>query len=143
MTRGTNASKTLAAVVFTCMLALGWFSYSPALSGSFTLDDVSNLAELESVDDNVSAIRFMFSGIAGPLGRPLALASFLPLRCALRLGRVPRRLLGNYQFGILSLRQSQSCIDVIASDTPFRSVLQKRGVESTFKNSQDAEVVSM
>ena len=78
MTRGTNASKTLAAVVFTCMLALGWFSYSPALSGSFTLDDVSNLAELESVDDNVSAIRFMFSGIAGPLGRPLALASFLP-----------------------------------------------------------------
>lgn len=60
------------------VVGLGWFAYKPALSGSFLLDDESNLAELQNVEDVRSAMRFVFSGSAGPVGRPLALASFVP-----------------------------------------------------------------
>lgn len=67
-------------------LALAWFAYAPALGAAFGLDDVANLGELASVDDRHSALRFVFSGNAGPLGRPIALASFLPQADALADG---------------------------------------------------------
>ena len=60
------------------LLAVGWLVYRPALGGTFLLDDHSNLAGLASVTELRSALHFVLSGDAGPLGRPLALASFLP-----------------------------------------------------------------
>ena len=61
---------------FGAVLAFAWFCYQPAISGAFQLDDYVNLGGLAEVEDTASAIEFMFSGIAGPTGRPLALASF-------------------------------------------------------------------
>lgn len=60
------------------LLAGGWFAYAPAMSGAFLLDDFSNLDGLRLVDDALSAVRFIFTGDAGPLGRPVALATFVP-----------------------------------------------------------------
>lgn len=63
-------------VGFAAVLAFAWFCYSPALSGAFQLDDYVNLGGLANVTDARSAFDYIFSGIAGPTGRPLALASF-------------------------------------------------------------------
>jgi hypothetical protein len=60
------------------LLAIGWFVYRPALSGTFLLDDLPNLSDLASVTDTASAVYFALAGTSGPLGRPIALASFLP-----------------------------------------------------------------
>jgi hypothetical protein len=61
---------------FCVVLAFAWFCYQPAISGAFQLDDEFNLGGLANVDDARSAFDFTFSGISGPTGRPLALASF-------------------------------------------------------------------
>ncbi len=61
---------------FCAVLAFAWFCYQPAVSGAFQFDDKFNLGGLEKVDDARSAFDFVFSGMAGPIGRPLALASF-------------------------------------------------------------------
>ena len=66
----------LVLIGFCAVLALAWFCYQPAISGAFQFDDYFNLGGLENVEDARSAIDFTFSGIAGPTGRPLALASF-------------------------------------------------------------------
>ena len=66
------------AVALAIILAIGWLTYQPALSGTFLLDDVSNLGDLRTVTDFKSATNFVLSGTAGPLGRPLALATFVP-----------------------------------------------------------------
>lgn len=60
------------------VLVIGWFAYRPALSGTFLLDDYGNLDGLRTVTDARSAIHFVLGGDSGPLGRPLALASFVP-----------------------------------------------------------------
>lgn len=60
------------------VLLLGWFIYQPASNGVYLLDDRSNLAGLESVHDAQTALQFAVSGKAGPVGRPLSLATFLP-----------------------------------------------------------------
>lgn len=60
------------------LLIVSWFVYSPGTSGGFLLDDMPNLEQLQSVDDTASAVQFVFSGTAGPIGRPIALATFLP-----------------------------------------------------------------
>jgi len=60
------------------VLLLGWFIYQPASNGVYLLDDRSNLAGLESVRDAQTALQFVVSGKAGPVGRPLSLATFLP-----------------------------------------------------------------
>jgi hypothetical protein len=60
------------------VLAIAWFAYRPALSGTFLLDDIPNLSGLASIDDAGSALQFVLGGTAGHLGRPLALASFVP-----------------------------------------------------------------
>jgi hypothetical protein len=70
--------QVFAAALFGLIAGMGWFAYAPALGGAFLLDDLSNLGGLRSVDDAISALTFVFSGSAGPLGRPLALATFLP-----------------------------------------------------------------
>jgi hypothetical protein len=60
------------------ILATAWFAYRPALSGTFLLDDFENLGGLEVVRDPDSAIDFVLSGIGGPTGRPIAMATFVP-----------------------------------------------------------------
>ncbi len=66
------------ALAIMALLAVGWFIYQPALSGTFLLDDASNLGDLGTVTDFESAMNFALSGSGGPLGRPLALATFAP-----------------------------------------------------------------
>ena len=68
----------LATALLLAVLVLTWFAYSPGLSGSIQFDDRHNLEALARVDDTPSALRFISSGHAGPLGRPIALASFVP-----------------------------------------------------------------
>lgn len=65
-------------VLFLLMaLAITAWAYSPGLGGDFHFDDRRNLAGLAEVEDARSALEFVVSGGAGPLGRPIALASFL------------------------------------------------------------------
>jgi hypothetical protein len=61
---------------FCLVLLLAWCSYRPALSGAFQLDDIGNLGGLARIEDTASAMDFVISGAAGPLGRPLALLTF-------------------------------------------------------------------
>ena len=60
------------------VLLIGWFIYQPASNSVYLLDDRPNLSGLASVHDAESALQFVVSGGAGPLGRPLSLATFLP-----------------------------------------------------------------
>jgi hypothetical protein len=77
------------ALALIALLAIGWFVYQPALTGTFLLDDHANLSGLKSVTDARSAMYFVFTGDSGPLGRPLALASFLPQAPAWGLDATP------------------------------------------------------
>ena len=71
------------------LFAAGWFIYRPALGGTFLLDDHANLAGLRTVTDLPSALNFVLTGSSGPLGRPIALASFLPQASAWGHDAVP------------------------------------------------------
>jgi len=74
-----KASRTAIAIIV--LLSVTYFVYEPGLSGPFILDDIpnlSNLANYDALDAGWDRTRlFVFSGDAGPLGRPLSLASFL------------------------------------------------------------------
>lgn len=62
------------------LLSLAVMIYWPGLQGGFLFDDFPNLQELGSyggVVDFETFKNFVFHGVASPLGRPLALASFL------------------------------------------------------------------
>jgi hypothetical protein len=73
----TITRRGLASALVLCLVVgLGFLVYAPALGGAFLLDDVSNLGGLAKVDGLRSALLFIFSGDAGPLGRPIALATF-------------------------------------------------------------------
>lgn len=61
----------LAAAVFLFIL------YASGLNGIFFIDDAPNLDGLLAVHDFAGAMQFITTGASGPLGRPLALASFL------------------------------------------------------------------
>lgn len=70
---GTHTAQGL---ILLLILAAVTALYWPALSGSLQFDDQQNLGGLSTVVDMDSTLTFIFSGLAGPLGRPLALASF-------------------------------------------------------------------
>lgn len=73
----TITRRGAASVFALCLIAaLGFAAYAPALGGAFLLDDVSNLGGLAKIEDLHSALLFIFSGDAGPLGRTIALATF-------------------------------------------------------------------
>jgi tetratricopeptide (TPR) repeat protein len=76
MTAGRQ--RLLASLLLGLIVTCGWFVYAPAVGGAFLLDDISNLSGLRIVEDRLSALIFIFSGDAGPVGRPLALATFVP-----------------------------------------------------------------
>ena len=58
------------------MIFAGW-AYSLAFSGTWYYDDSPNLAGLEQVDDWLTGLNFTTSGIAGPTGRAVSLATFV------------------------------------------------------------------
>lgn len=60
-----------------CLTAT-WFIYEQGVTGSLFYDDRSNLDSLKDIKTYQDAWRFVFEGTAGPLGRPIAQASFLP-----------------------------------------------------------------
>ena len=51
--------------------------YLPGIGGTFYYDDFAALAPLEQIETPEDAIRFITGGTAGPLGRPIALFTFL------------------------------------------------------------------
>lgn len=62
------------------MMGACWLAYAPGLRGGFLFDDFPNLSYMGSyggVSDWATFKSFVFGGIAGPLGRPISLASFL------------------------------------------------------------------
>jgi tetratricopeptide (TPR) repeat protein len=68
------------ALIFFLALAVIWFAYTPGLSGTFLFDDFVNLPALGDfgpVDNWKTFFRYITSGNADPLGRPMALLSFL------------------------------------------------------------------
>lgn len=65
-----------ALIGFAFALLLAWTCYRPALNGAYQLDDTSNLGGLSRVSDFDTALDFTVSGRAGPLGRPISLATF-------------------------------------------------------------------
>lgn len=66
----SNPLTLLIAIVATA------FAYRPGVGGSLHFDDPHNLGGLARISDLSSALDFVLTGEAGPLGRPLALASF-------------------------------------------------------------------
>ena len=66
-----------AAAILLVAILTGWFAYSPGITGSIQFDDLGSLGELAFVEDFSSALTYVLSGTAGPLGRPLARATFL------------------------------------------------------------------
>ncbi len=65
---------------FWAILGICLLAYWPGLQGGFLFDDFPNLSkigDLGGVHDWATFEAFVFHGAAGPLGRPVALASFL------------------------------------------------------------------
>ncbi|HZD51555.1 MAG TPA: hypothetical protein VE175_00780, partial [Woeseiaceae bacterium] len=85
----SRSTLLIAALAWSAALAMGWATYMPGMSGVFLLDDVPNLSGLAGVEGVASAVNFILSGEAGPLGRPLALATFVPQADAWEHSAVP------------------------------------------------------
>ena len=71
-------SQTFAIMILVVGLTAAWFAYAPGLGGTTMFDDQSNLSRLKNIQDAEGALGFIVAGTAGPLGRPIALASFVP-----------------------------------------------------------------
>jgi hypothetical protein len=66
--------------VWTLVLLAAWVAYAPGLAGGFVFDDFINLpalGETGPVLDAATFWRYITSGTADPVGRPIALLSFL------------------------------------------------------------------
>lgn len=72
-----NSSCAKVSGGFALLVLIVYFLYYPGLSGTFYYDDFRPLSGLASVVDLDSALYFISSEISGPLGRPLAMLSFL------------------------------------------------------------------
>ena len=70
-----NPDIKYAMIGFLLLVGLTVVIYFPALSSAFQLDDVNNLGGLAAVREN-GILYFIFSGAAGPSGRPLSLFTF-------------------------------------------------------------------
>ncbi len=73
-----NKNWLLPAVMSVLAMTAIFAAYSPGLTGALYYDDYGNLEGLASVHNIEDAWHFARNGVAGPLGRPLAYASFLP-----------------------------------------------------------------
>ena len=72
----SSRSHRIAVAVFLLALVTTWLAYAPGIRGSLHFDDHHNLGGLADVQDQASAMKFVTTGESGPLGRPVALASF-------------------------------------------------------------------
>lgn len=75
-----NSPRLLPWLGLLALLSIAWFVYAPGLSGGFLFDDFVNLDALGNsgpVDNWRTFWRYVTSGTADPIGRPLALLSFL------------------------------------------------------------------
>lgn len=77
MQMAKNPIASLPGFVFWVLLGITWALYVPGQTGTFHFDDEINLRGLALVEDTGSALVFIAGGEAGPLGRPVSLASFL------------------------------------------------------------------
>jgi hypothetical protein len=68
----------IAVVMLAAAIAIATVAYWPGTSGGMFFDDESSLGGLAELGSGGSTVEFVVSGAAGPLGRPLALASFVP-----------------------------------------------------------------
>jgi hypothetical protein len=74
------AHPAFASTILLAVLTLAWWVYSPGLTGGFVFDDFGNLPSLGDygrVDNWEAFAYYITSGTADPVGRPLALLSFL------------------------------------------------------------------
>ena len=69
-----NAFVSFGAVFL--LTAIVWILFIPALPGIIQFDDLGNLSDLNTITDFDSAWAWINQGRAGPLGRPIALATF-------------------------------------------------------------------
>lgn len=69
--------RRLAPILLLAALLLTGWAYLPGLGGGYQFDDQPSLEGLSQVTDARSAAEYALSGNAGPLGRPIAMASFL------------------------------------------------------------------
>jgi tetratricopeptide (TPR) repeat protein len=65
-----------AALALVAILGVGWI-YAQAQGLMWGFDDYNNLKELANVSSYHGLVNFVFEGIAGPLGRPLSLLTFV------------------------------------------------------------------
>lgn len=63
-------------IALTGLLLVAWLAFSPGFNSAQQFDDQPNLGSLGQVTSGLEALAFVFEGKAGPLGRPVALASF-------------------------------------------------------------------
>jgi protein O-mannosyl-transferase len=80
MALGKPPSSSTIGIALLALLATGWLAYSPGLSGGFLFDDLINLNALGirgPIDNWPAFLRYISSGTADPIGRPLTLLSFL------------------------------------------------------------------
>lgn len=66
----------LVGIFFYLALFITYITYSEGLTSGIQFDDKANLQGLANVNNLNSIIDFTFNGIAGPLGRPVALFTF-------------------------------------------------------------------
>lgn len=67
----------LPALAFALLSTALFLIYLPALNAGFLFDSEQTLSGLAQADDTLSSLNYVTQGEAGPLGRPIALASFL------------------------------------------------------------------
>jgi len=72
-----NKSRAILFLIFLVLALLIYGAYSLGFSGALYFDDFRPLSGLEGVTDTASALAYVFSDSSGPLGRPLAMLSFL------------------------------------------------------------------
>lgn len=64
-------------VIFLFCCSLTYWVYSHGFTGAFYFDDFRPLEALENIHDNSSALQYVINETSGPLGRPIAMFSFL------------------------------------------------------------------
>lgn len=69
-------SEIILGCFFWVVLLFTYWLYSHSLTASLQFDDQANLNGLSTIHNFSTAIDFIFEGIAGPLGRPIALSTF-------------------------------------------------------------------
>jgi len=73
----TNKYNSISLII---ILLLSGFIYSQGINGPFLYDDISNLSSLAQINENITTQTikdYVLGNSSGPLGRPVAMASFL------------------------------------------------------------------